>query len=63
VFVAILSHFPKLELELELLRSKRDADLSHDQEDALWPLVFMALDSLVSLIPSSLARDPPDDVE
>jgi hypothetical protein len=31
--------------------------------DALWLLVSMALDSLVLLVPSSVAHDPPDDVE
>jgi hypothetical protein len=52
-----LSHFPDLE-PMELLGSVRDADLSDGQEDALWPLVRVASDSLVSLNPSSLARDP-----
>jgi hypothetical protein len=33
-----------------------------DQADALWPLVSAASDSLASLVPSSIARDPPDDV-
>jgi hypothetical protein len=61
--VTILSHFPKLETELELLGSGRGVDLSDDQADALWPLVSVASDSLVSLVPSSLARDSPDDVE
>jgi hypothetical protein len=31
VLVAALSHFPKLEPELELLGSERDADLRDDQ--------------------------------
>jgi hypothetical protein len=61
--VAILSHFPELEPELELLESGRDVDQSNDQADALWPLVSVVSDSLVLLIPSSLARDSPDDAE
>jgi hypothetical protein len=61
--VAILSHFPKLEPELEFLKSGRDADLSDDQANALWPLVSVASNSLSSLIPSSLAHDPLDDVK
>jgi hypothetical protein len=59
--VAALSHFLELKSELELLRFGRNADLSDDQMDALWPLVSVASDSLASLVPSSLARDPPND--
>jgi hypothetical protein len=33
--VATLSHFPELKTELELLWSKRNADLIEDQADAL----------------------------
>jgi hypothetical protein len=61
--VIVLSHFPDLETELELLKSGRGADLSNDQVDALWPLVSMASDSLALLVPSSLARNSPDDLE
>jgi hypothetical protein len=61
--VAILLHFPKMELELELLKFRRDADLSDDQADSLWPLVSVASDSLASLTPSTLARGPPNDAE
>jgi hypothetical protein len=61
--VVVLSHFPKLELKLELLRFRRDADQSDDRADALWPLVSMASDSLTSLVPSSLVHNPPDDAE
>jgi hypothetical protein len=63
VLVAALSHFPKLEPKLELVGSGWDADLSDSQADTLWPLVSLALDSLASLIHSSLARDPPDVME
>jgi hypothetical protein len=61
--VTILSHFPDLEPELELHGFGHDADLSDDCLGALWPLASVASDSLVSLVPSLLARDPPDDVE
>jgi uncharacterized protein with NRDE domain len=61
--VIILSHFSQLKTELELLRSGWNVDLSDDQADALWPLVSVASDSLASLIPSSFAHDPPDNVE
>jgi hypothetical protein len=47
---------------LELLGSGRNADLTEDQTDALWPLVSVASDSLASLSPSSVACDPPDSV-
>jgi hypothetical protein len=60
MLVAVLSHFPKQEPELELLGSGRDANLSDDQADALLPLVSLASDLLTSLIPSSLARGLPD---
>jgi hypothetical protein len=61
--VTILPHFPDLEPELELLGFGHEADLSDDCLGALWPLASVASDSLVSLVPSLLARDPPDDVE
>jgi hypothetical protein len=59
--VAALSHFLKLKSKLELLGSERNSDLTNDQADTLWPLVSAASDSLASLIPSSIALDPPDD--
>jgi hypothetical protein len=55
--VTVLSLFPKLETELELLGSVWGIHLSDDQVDALWPLVSMVSDSLASLVPSSLAHD------
>jgi hypothetical protein len=63
VLVAVLLHFPELKSKLELLRSKRNADLSDDQVDALWPLASMASDSLTSLVPSPFAHNPPDGAE
>jgi hypothetical protein len=56
--VVVLSHFSEVELELVLLGSGRDADLSDDRVDTLWPLVSVASDSLASLVPSSLAHVP-----
>jgi hypothetical protein len=61
--VVALSHFPELEPELLLLGSKREADLSDDWVDALWPLVSASSNSPASLVPSSLAHDPSDDTE
>jgi hypothetical protein len=60
---AALSHFPELKSELELLGSGRNADLSDDEVDALWPLVSVASDSRASFVPSMFAHDPPDDAE
>jgi hypothetical protein len=34
--IAVFSHFPKLELELELLGSVYNADLTKDEMEALW---------------------------
>jgi hypothetical protein len=53
LLVASLSHFLELKSELELLGFGRNADLIEDHADA-------ASDSLASLVPSSVARDPPD---
>jgi hypothetical protein len=53
VLVATLSHFLELKCELELLGFGRNEDLIEDHADA-------ASDSLASLVPSSVARDPPD---
>jgi hypothetical protein len=61
--VTVLSHFLELLTELELLGSGWGADLSDGQGVALWPLVSVASDSLASLVPFSLARNSPDDVE
>jgi hypothetical protein len=47
---------------LELLGSGRNADLTNDQADALWPMGSTDSDSLASLVPSSFAHDSPDDV-
>jgi hypothetical protein len=59
--VAIVSHFPKLKTELEVLGLGCSADLTVDKADALWIRVRTALDSLASHVPSSIARNSPDD--
>jgi hypothetical protein len=59
--VAALSHFLKLDTELELLESGCNADLTENKVDALWTCVHMASDSLVSHVFPSGARSPPDD--
>jgi hypothetical protein len=46
--VAGVSHFPKLNSELEFLGSGRNADLTEDEADALWTRVRAASDSLTS---------------
>jgi hypothetical protein len=60
--LAALSHFLELKSELELPGSGRNVDLIDDQVNAPWPLVSAASYSLASLVPSSIAHDPPDDV-
>jgi hypothetical protein len=62
VLLATMSHFSELKTELELLGSEQNVDLDEGQADALCPLVRVASDSLALLVPSSMARDPPDDV-
>jgi hypothetical protein len=54
--VVILSHFPGLGIELELLGSGRIVDLMEDQVDALWTQTHQASDLLASFIPPSVAR-------
>jgi Ser/Thr protein kinase RdoA (MazF antagonist) len=61
VLVAALSHFLELKSKLELPGFERYVDLTDDQANALWPMVRAASDSLASLVPSLIARDPTDD--
>jgi hypothetical protein len=58
--VATLSHFLKLEAELELLGSRCNMALTEDQVDALWILARLALNLLESHVLPSVARNPPD---
>jgi hypothetical protein len=55
-----VSHFSELKFELELLRSGRNADLTEDEADALWTWVCVALESLASCVPFSVASSHPD---
>jgi hypothetical protein len=55
-----VSHFSELKSELELLGSRRNADLTKDEADAFWTRVRVALDSLASYVPASVARGPLD---
>jgi hypothetical protein len=58
--VATLSHYLKLEAELELLGSRCNMALTEDQVDALWILARPALNLLESHVLPSVARNPPD---
>jgi hypothetical protein len=60
MLVAALSHFSELDAKLELLRSRRNADLRDDQVDALWTRVRVASDSLASHVLPSIPHNPPD---
>jgi hypothetical protein len=60
--VAIVSHLPELDVDLDVLGSRRVAGLTDDEVDALWSRVHVASDSLPSLVPSSVAHNPPDSV-
>jgi hypothetical protein len=56
----VLSHFPKLELELELLRSSNNVDLTRDLMEVFWTQSGRALESLSSRVHPSVARSPPN---
>jgi hypothetical protein len=58
--VSALLHFLKLENELELLGSGRNADQTKDQVNALWTRVCTATDSLELHVPPLVALKPPD---
>jgi hypothetical protein len=58
--VVVVSHFLELEADLDVLRFGRIVGLIDDEVDALWSHVCVAADSLVSHVPSSVARNPPD---
>jgi hypothetical protein len=61
VLTTALSHFLELEIELELLGSGSNVDLTEGQLDALWTQMHRASKWLTSCIPPSVAHDPPDD--
>jgi hypothetical protein len=57
---AVLSHIPKLELELELLRPSNNVDLTRDLVEVFWTQSCRALESLSSRVHPSVARSPPN---
>jgi hypothetical protein len=57
-----MSHFPELEIELDLFGSRHKTDPTEDQVDALWTQTRQALESLAALIPPSVAHGSPDDM-
>jgi hypothetical protein len=58
--VAALWHFLELGAELDVLRSRHNADLMEDQMGPLWIQACPASDSMASHILPSVARGPPD---
>jgi hypothetical protein len=60
VLVTAMSHFLELKSELVLLGSRRNADLTEVEVDALWTQVHMASNSLASYVPSSVAHSTPN---
>jgi hypothetical protein len=60
VLVTAMSHFLELKSELVLLGSRRNADLTEVEVDALWTQVHMASNSLASYVPSSVAHITPN---
>jgi hypothetical protein len=58
--IAALLHFPELELELELLGSGHNADLTESHLDALWIGMHWASESLSSRVPLLFACCPAD---
>jgi hypothetical protein len=55
-----LSHFPELEVELELLEHDYNADLMSGEMEALCTQTRRAKESLSSRVNPSAARSPPD---
>jgi hypothetical protein len=55
-----LSYFLELEVELDLLGSGYNADLTSDEMEALWARTRWASESLSSRVPPSAACGPPD---
>jgi hypothetical protein len=58
--VAAVSHFPKLDVNLEVLKYGHSVGLTEDDVDALWSQVRTAVNPLASHVPSSVAHNPPD---
>jgi hypothetical protein len=58
----VLSHFPKLELTLELVGSGYNADLIKDEMEDLWIQTQRASESLTSGVPLLVSCSPPNSV-
>jgi hypothetical protein len=56
VLIAVLKHFP----ELELLGSGYNADRMDGQLEAFWTQTCQTLKSMSSWVPPSVARSPPN---
>jgi hypothetical protein len=59
--VVTLSHFSELEVDLDLLGSGQNNDLSEKHVDTLWNQVRSAVESHTVGIPSATAHTSPDD--
>jgi hypothetical protein len=60
--VTVVSHFPEVDADLEVLGSGCNTGLTEDEVNTLWSRVRAAVDSLASHVPSSVAHNPPDSV-
>jgi hypothetical protein len=58
--IAILSHYFELELELELLGSRYNVDLTKDEMEIFLTRTCRALGSTSSRVPLSVAHSPPN---
>jgi hypothetical protein len=57
-----LSFFPELEVELDMLGSRYNVDLTHDEMEVLWAQTCWTSKSLSSRVPPSAVSSPPDGV-
>jgi hypothetical protein len=60
VLTTILSHFPELDIKLELLGSEYNANLTKDEMEVFWTRTHRASESLSSRVHPWVARSPPD---
>jgi hypothetical protein len=60
MLVAAVSHFTKLDADLEVLGSGPNMRLTEDEVNALWSQLCVAVDSLVLHVAFSVACNPPD---
>jgi hypothetical protein len=61
--VAIVSHFPELDADLEVLRSRHNTRLAENEVDVLWSQVRASTDSVASHVPPSIDHKPLDSAE